>query len=242
MARLGQEVGVQRLADFIERSGVEKDVRPLDALPLGVLELTPLELLQLYQSIASNGLRIKPSSIVAVTDNNGQLLERYPVDSERVASEMNVYLVKAAMQLAVEKGTAKYLQQSNPFTSFAGKTGTTNDLKDSWFVGLSGEHLAVVWVGRDDNQDANITGATAALPVFSDLFAGINTSAIDMGYHDNIEWKLVDYRSGLLATDDCRNTVSVPYIRGTAPKATADCQPDLSLQETVRERTEETSQ
>lgn len=121
MARLGQEVGMQRLADFIERAGVEKEVRPLDALPLGVLELTPLELLQLYQSIASNGLRVKPSSIIAVTDKNGGLLERYPVDSERVASEMNVYLVKAAMQLAVEQGTAKYLHRANPFTSFAGK-------------------------------------------------------------------------------------------------------------------------
>ncbi|MCW9028573.1 MAG: penicillin-binding protein 1B [Kangiella sp.] len=230
MARLGQEVGMQRLADFIERAGVEKEVRPLDALPLGVLELTPLELLQLYQSIASNGLRIKPSSIIAVTDKNGGLLERYPVDSERVASEMNVYLVKAAMQLAVEQGTAKYLHRANPFTSFAGKTGTTNDLKDSWFVGLSGEHLAVVWVGRDDNKDANITGSTAALPVFSEIFSGINTSPIDMGYHDNIEWKLVDYRSGLLATDECQNSVSVPYLRGTAPKATADCQPAVSQQ------------
>ena len=225
MARLGQEVGIQRLANFIESSGVESEVRPLDALPLGVLELTPLELLQLYQTIASNGLRIKPSSIIAVTDNNGQLLERYPVTAERVASELNVYMVKAAMQLAVEQGTAKFLHRANPFTSFAGKTGTTNDLKDSWFVGLSGEHLAVVWVGRDDNKEANITGSTAALPVFSDLFAGINTAPIDMGYHDNIEWKLIDYRSGLLATDECQNAVSVPYLRGTAPKATADCQP-----------------
>ena len=224
MARLGQQVGIETVADFIEQAGVDGEVRALDALPLGVLELTPVELAGLYQSLASGGLKIKPAAITAVTDNQGELLERFPIESERIASELNTYLVKAGMQLVVEKGTARYLHNQNPFTKFAGKTGTTNDLKDSWFAGFSGEHLAVVWVGRDDSKEANITGSSAALPVFTDIFNGIPTETLRLGYEDNIEWKLIDADSGLLANDYCEESVEIPFIRGTAPTEYAPCE------------------
>ncbi|AOE50749.1 penicillin-binding protein 1B [Kangiella sediminilitoris] len=226
MARLGQLVGIDTVAEFIEQAGVEEEVRALDALPLGVLELTPIELAGLYQSLASGGLKIKPSAITAVTDNEGSLLERYPIESERIASELNTYLVKAGMQLVVEKGTARYLHQQNPFTNFAGKTGTTNDLKDSWFAGFSGEHLAVVWVGRDDNKEANITGSSAALPVFTDIFNGVPTESLRLGYYDEIEWKLIDPESGLIAGDGCIEAIEIPFIRGTAPEDVVDCNAD----------------
>lgn len=224
MARLGQQVGIQKIADFIEQAGVEGEVRALDALPLGVLELSPIELAGLYQSLASGGLKIKPAAITAVTDNEGELLERFPIESERIATELNSYLVKAAMQLVVEKGTARYLHKNNPFTNFAGKTGTTNDLKDSWFAGFSGEHLAVVWVGRDDNEKANITGSSAALPVFTEIFNGIPTETLKLGYEADIEWKLIDPASGKLSVDGCQDPVEIPFIRGTAPKESAICQ------------------
>ena len=227
MARLGQQVGIDNVADFIEQAGVESEVRALDALPLGVLELTPIELAGLYQSLASGGLKIKPEAITAVTDNQGELLERYPIESERIASELNTYLVKAGMQLVVEKGTARYLHNQNPFTNFAGKTGTTNDLKDSWFAGFSGEHLAVVWVGRDDNKEANITGSSAALPVFTDIFNGIPTERLKLGYEENIEWKLIDPATGLIADDYCEESIEIPFIRGTAPTENANCQPEV---------------
>lgn len=223
MARLGQKVGVDHIAHFIENAGVEEKVDAFDALPLGVLELTPLQLTQLYQTLASGGMKIKPSAILAVTNVNHELLERYPVQAKRVASELNTYLVKANMQLVVEKGTAHYLHQKIPFTRFAGKTGTTNDLKDSWFAGFSGEHLAVVWVGRDDNQQANISGASAALPVFTEIFEGINTESLKLGYEPEIEWKLIDNKTGLLASDNCTDIQSIPFIKGTSPKQVSYC-------------------
>lgn len=224
MARLGQKVGIETVADFIEQAGVEGEVPALDALPLGVLELSPIELAGLYQSLASGGLKIKPAAITAVTDTNGVLLERYPIKSERIASELNTYLVKAGMQLVVKKGTARYLHNHNPFTNFAGKTGTTNDYKDSWFAGFSGEHLAVVWVGRDDNKVAHITGSSAALPIFTDIFNGLPTESLKLGYEENIEWKLIDQETGLLAGDGCEESVEIPFIRGTAPTEYAVCQ------------------
>ncbi len=222
MVKLGQEIGNEYIAGFIEAMGVDK-VRALDALPLGVLELSPLELAELYQVLASGGLKIKPSAIEAVTDNQGGLLERYPINAQRVMSDSYNYLVKANMLDVVETGTAKKLKQRIPWTKFAGKTGTTNNLKDSWFAGFSNEHLGVVWVGRDDNKAARISGSTAALPVFIDIFEGVNTESLKLGYHPEIEWRLIDLDSGKLASDGCQRTASMPFTYQTAPKEYAVC-------------------
>ncbi|WP_251358273.1 penicillin-binding protein 1B [Kangiella sp. TOML190] len=220
--KLGQQVGLDTVADFIEQAGA-KDVRALDALPLGVLELSPLELTELYQTIASGGLKIRPSAIEAVTNNKGQLLERYPINAEMVMSDIHNYLIKANLMEVAKTGTAKQLKQRIPWTQFAGKTGTTNDLKDSWFVGFSEQHLGVVWVGRDDNQSANISGSTAALPVFVDIFEGVNTESLKLGYQPEIEWQLIDLNSGKLAGDGCQRTASIPFSYGKAPTEKANC-------------------
>ncbi len=223
MVKLSQETGVNKVANFIESLGA-KNVRALDALPLGVLELSPLELTELYQVLASNGLKIKPSSIEAVTDNEGELLQRYPVEAERVIDELHSYLLKANLVEVTKTGTAKRLRQRIPWTNFAGKTGTTNDLKDSWFAGFSDEHLGVVWVGRDDNKASNITGSSAALPVFIDIFEGINTQSLKLGYNSEIEWQRVDLNSGKLAGDGCKRTESIPFKYGKGPTERAKCE------------------
>ncbi len=223
MVKLSQETGVDKVANFIESLGA-KNVRALDALPLGVLELSPLELTELYQVLASNGLKIKPSSIEAVTDNQGELLQRYPVEAERVIDELHSYLLKANLVEVTKTGTAKRLRQRIPWTNFAGKTGTTNDLKDSWFAGFSDEHLGVVWVGRDDNKASNITGSSAALPVFIDIFEGINTQSLKLGYNSEIEWQRVDLDSGKLAGDGCQRIESIPFKYGKGPTERAKCE------------------
>lgn len=225
LVKLGQAIGNDHIADYIESFGAKK-VRALDALPLGVLELTPLELTELYQVLASGGLKIKPSAIEAVTDNQGGLLERYPVNAERVMNEAHNYLLQANMLEATQTGSGKQLSRRIPWTKFAGKTGTTNDLKDSWFAGFSNEHLGVVWVGRDDNQASKITGATAALPVFIDIFEGITTESLKLGYSTEVEWKRIDLNTGLLAGDGCLNTVSMPFSHGKAPQEIAKCYED----------------
>ncbi len=223
LVKVGQEIGNDAIANYIESFGAE-NVRALDALPLGVLELTPLELMELYQVLASGGLKIKPSAIEAVTDNQGDLLERYPINAERVMNETHNYLLKANMLEATKSGSGKQLSKRIPWTKFAGKTGTTNDLKDSWFAGFSNEHLGVVWVGRDDNKASKITGSTAALPVFIDIFEGITTESLKLGYSPEVEWHRIDLETGNLAGDDCLNTVSIPFSYGKAPKAIAQCE------------------
>ena len=223
LVKVGQEVGNDNIADYIESFGAKK-VRALDALPLGVLELTPLELAELYQVLASGGLKIKPSAIEAVTDNEGDLLERYPINAERVMNETHNYLVKANMLEATQSGSGRQLSKRIPWTKFAGKTGTTNDLKDSWFAGFSNEHLGVVWVGRDDNKASKITGSTAALPVFIDIFEGITTESLRLGYSPEIEWHRIDLGTGKLAGDGCLNTASIPFSYGKAPQEVVHCE------------------
>ncbi|NVJ67135.1 MAG: penicillin-binding protein 1B [Gammaproteobacteria bacterium] len=223
LIKVGQDIGNDSIANYLENLGAET-VRGLDALPLGVLELTPLQLAELYQVLASGGLKIKPSAIEAVTDNQGDLLERYPIHAERVMHETHNYLVKANMLEATQSGTSRQLSKRIPWTKFAGKTGTTNDLKDSWFAGFSNEHLGVVWVGRDDNKAANITGSTAALPVFIDIFEGINTESLKLGYNPEIEWQRIDLQTGNLAGDNCTRTMSIPFNHGKAPKVVAQCE------------------
>ncbi len=223
MIKLTQQVGVADVADYIESLGVEK-VRALDALPLGVLELSPLELTSLYQVLASGGLQIKPSAIEAVTDSDGGLLERYPIESKRVMSEIHNYLITSNLLHATKSGTSQRLKSKIPWTNFAGKTGTTNDLKDSWFAGFSEEHLGVVWIGRDDNKAANITGSSAALPVFIDIFEGINTQSLKLGYHQDIEWQRIDLNTGNLAGDYCKRAESIPFAYGKAPTQKQDCE------------------
>lgn len=222
MIKIGQEVGNDEISDFIEKAGAA-NVRALDALPLGVLELSPLELTELYQVLASGGLKIKPSAIEAVTDSSGELLERYPIEATRVMSDIHNYLIKANLLSVTETGTGKRLKQRIPWTKFAGKTGTTNDLKDSWFAGFTDEHLGVVWVGRDDNKATNITGSSAALPVFIDIFEGINTQSLKLGYNPDIEWHRIDLNTGLLAGDGCQKTANIPFRYGTAPKQKSEC-------------------
>ena len=107
----------------------------------------------------------------------------------------------------------------------AGKTGTTNDKKDSWFAGFSGQHVATVWVGRDDNKPTNLTGGTGALKVWADLFRVLPTKPLNAGGSSRLVWVDIDPTSGLRANPACGTSVPTPFIRGTQPQKTHFCAP-----------------
>lgn len=170
--RLGLDLGVEAVAKRIERLGVEQPVKPLPSLLLGTLELTPLEVARLYQPIAAGGFQVPLRTIRDVTDANGRPLGRYPLSTRNVADPVAVAELQEAMVGVVENGTARYAHRMLPkHLRLAGKTGTTDDLRDSWFAGFGADRLAVVWVGRDDNKPAKLTGSSGALRVWTDLMA-----------------------------------------------------------------------
>ncbi|MCL4315482.1 MAG: penicillin-binding protein 1B, partial [Gammaproteobacteria bacterium] len=121
-------------------------------------------------------------------------------------------------------GTARsVLAQLPEDLTVAGKTGTTDDLRDSWFAGFSGQHLAVVWLGRDDNRPTGLSGASGALRVWGDIMGGINTDSLRLLLPGNMELARIDLQTGLRAGAACADAVELPFIADSAPAETATC-------------------
>lgn len=223
-ARVGLAVGLPEVVDTLHRLGVAGPVNPYPSLLLGATELAPLEVAQMYQTLSAGGYRAPLRAIREVKDRNGQTLQRYGLEVERATSGAGAYLIGAALHEVTRRGTAASLTTLLPDElPVAGKTGTTDDLRDSWFAGFSGEHVAVVWVGRDDNQPVGLTGASGALPLWADIMRGIHTRPLRPVQPDNVEWVQIDPQSGLRAEDGCPGAQWLPFIQGSAPESLAPC-------------------
>ncbi|ASK35177.1 penicillin-binding protein 1B [Alloalcanivorax mobilis] len=173
-ARLGMEVGLDKVADTLRELGVKRNIPLYPSILLGSLEMTPFEVAMMYQPLATGGFSTHLRSITDVLDKDGEPLARYPVDTEEVLDSGPAFLIQWAMQQVVDHGTGRAARAALPADVIvAGKTGTSDDYRDAWFAGFSANHLAVVWVGRDDNRNAGVTGATGALPVWTQLMKGL---------------------------------------------------------------------
>jgi penicillin-binding protein 1B len=223
-ARLGLELGLSEVLDNARRLGVERELPPYAASLLGAVDLAPLEVTQMYQTIASGGFRTPLRAIREVLTADGQPLQRYALAVEQVFPAAPVYLLTAAMQDVVSEGTAAGLQEFlSPSLKLAGKTGTTDELRDAWFAGFSGDRLAVVWVGYDDNRPAGLTGATGALPVWGELMRKLDPEPLAPPLPENVERVWIDPPSGLRADRDCAGAIELPFVRGSAPEESAPC-------------------
>ena len=223
-ARLGLEVGIKPIITTLQRLGVEHDFRPYPSLVLGAAELTPLQVTQMYQTLASGGFRSPLRAIRAVLAADGTSLQSYPLRVRAAVKPAPAYLVTTALRQAVRSGTGRALYQVLPESmDIAGKTGTTDDLRDSWFAGYTGDRLAVVWVGRDDNGPTGLTGSTGALLVWRDLFTGQGDAGLPQAAVEGIETLAIDPVSGLQADGGCRDAVELPFIQGSGPAEWAPC-------------------
>lgn len=164
---LGLDIGLDKVTDMMVRLGAPKEnLKTVPAMLLGSTSLTPIEVAQVYQTIGSGGHRAPISSLRSVIAEDGTVrYQSYP-HSQLVISPQPTYLTLYAMQQGAVKGTARSLASEFGKYSFATKTGTTNDLRDSWFVGIDGKDVVVSWVGRDNNKEANLTGSNGALNIF----------------------------------------------------------------------------
>ncbi|MBP8926019.1 MAG: penicillin-binding protein 1B [Pseudomonadales bacterium] len=223
-ARLGLEIGVGRVVDTIHRLGVEREIAELPSVLLGAVELSPLEVAGMYQTIASGGFGTPLRAIREVLDAEGKPLTRYPVAVEQKVSQSAVFLLEYALQEVVREGTARSAYRRLPgWLSVAGKTGTTDDLRDSWFAGYSGDLLAVVWIGRDDNGVTALTGATGALPVWSGLMAEVSREPLRSQAPEGVVEVWIDDAGGGISAEGCPGALRMPFLRGTEPDYQADC-------------------
>jgi penicillin-binding protein 1B len=223
-ARLGTQIGLDNVLASVKKLGVERDLRPFASTLLGATEMTPLEVAQMYQTIASGGFRSPLRAIREVTTQEGQPLQRYGLKVEQAFPPEPIVLITAALQGVVREGTAQGLKNFlPPEIGAAGKTGTTDEQRDAWFAGFTGDHLAVVWVGYDDNRPAKLLGASSALPVWGDLMAALSPEPLALATPETVERVWIDPQTNLRADSQCAGAVELPFIKGSAPQQSAPC-------------------
>ncbi len=223
-ARLGTDIGVEKVLATIKRLGIERPLNPFASTLLGAADLSPLEVAQMYQTIASGGFRTPLRAIREVTTQDGRPLRRYALAVEQAFPPETMYLITAAMQGVVREGTAQSLKNwLPPENAVAGKTGTTTEQRDAWFAGFTGDHLGIVWIGYDDNRAARLSGAGAALPVWGEMMAALAPEPLALPKPEGIENVLIDPQSGLRADFACSGAVELPFALGSAPAERAPC-------------------
>jgi penicillin-binding protein 1B len=217
--RLGMSVGVKQTVETLRRLGVKRDVPLVPSLLLGAATLTPMEVARIYQTLASDGFSTPLAAIQAVIAQDGKPLRRYGLSVQQTLEPSAVFLVNTILQEAVSEGTGRpaYAYFPRGF-GIVGKTGTTNDLRDSWFAGFTGDYVGVAWVGRDDGQSARLTGAQGALRVWSLAMKHIAKEPVNLTPPENVERAWIDRATGLRTDKDCPSAVLTPFLAGSVPR------------------------
>ncbi len=174
---LGMSVGIDNIIDTAKRMGIRSPLRALPSLTLGAFELTPMEVLEAYTSISRMGNHTALTLVHEVQDLSGKKLYSFEQKSEQVAAAESAAELVGMMKQTIESGTAHGARVSGFTNPAAGKTGTTNDKKDAWFVGFTPYHTALVWVGYDDNSPHGLTGATGAVPIWTNYMKSYSSFA-----------------------------------------------------------------
>ncbi len=224
--RLGLELGVQKLFETIKELGVEKKIPPYPSVFLGAVPMSPLEVAKMYQTLAAGGFYSPIRAITGVYKMDGTPLKRYPITVRKAIDPGAAYLINKVLQAVVIEGTGRSLRHiMGKDMGVAGKTGTTDDLRDSWFAGFTGRHLGVVWIGRDDNKSCGLTGSSGALQLWGDIFNRIKSSPLRLAKPEDVKWALVDPLKGVRVTRSCKNAISIPFIAGYEPEKRINCAP-----------------
>lgn len=220
--RVGISIGIDKVIRNLQLLGFGRTPRTYPSLLLGAVTMTPFEVAQVYSSLGNGGYRSPLNTIREVLDARNEPLQRFGLQVTESVDRDAAYLVDRALQWVTREGTARSLPQ---FTGrqLAGKTGTTNDFRDAWFAGFSGDRTAVVWVGRDDNEPVNLTGASGALPIWGRLMDDIAEQPYRPLKPESVIETWVVPSARTLSTPDCPMARQVPFIKGSAPDGKPDC-------------------
>ena len=234
--RLGMEFGIDTFAKQLRRLGVEENIPNYPSVLLGSVNLSPMDMLGVYQVFATGGFRTPIHSIRTVIDDKGRILQRTGLNTQRSIPPETNYLTNYALQQVVKTGTAKRIESLGSNLNLAGKTGTTNDYRDAWFAGYSGNYVSVVWVGRDDNKPIGLSGGTGALPVWVDYMSRLKLTPVSMPKPEGIEWLWLENNSGKLSNERCPDARYLPVMSAYLPQETSSCATDLYQQDRAREQ------
>jgi penicillin-binding protein 1B len=216
--RVGERIGFDKIASLWRQVGVGTTPKGYPSITLGVFELTPMEVAQAY-TLFTNGGSVRTLQAINHVQAGTKTLK--PADSKlrNVAQSDTTYLVTNMMRSVLSEGTGAGARANGFRLDAAGKSGTTNDLRDAWFVGFTPELLTVVWVGFDDNQPLGLTGSTAALPIWTEFMKAALAGHPDEMFEvpEGITFVDIDHETGKLATPSCPDVFTESFIVGTEP-------------------------
>src|SRR5690606_25434286 len=222
--RLGIDVGLEPIADLLMRLGLEERPKPYPSLLLGALGLSPYDVAKLYNSLANGGFRTPLKAVRAVVSEDGERVQRYPLEIMAAANADDVYALNRALVQVMERGTGASARRVLPGdVVVAGKTGTSDDLRDSWFAGFTSDRLVVAWVGNDENKPTGLTGATGAGRVWSNVLRSIDTVPYTAPPPANLGLTWIDLDTGLTTEATCPRAVQVPLPQGAEPPFARSC-------------------
>ena len=225
--KLGMDLGLPKVADTLQSLGLESSTALNPSMLLGTVEMSPLEVVQVYTSLANGGFRARLRAVRAVLDEQGRPLKQFKVQVEPAAPPAAVYQLLRMLMLVPTHGTARDAAARLPKgLVIAGKTGTSSDTRDSWFAGFTGSYLSVVWVGYDDNRVTGLTGAAGALPVWADTMASLKPVSFEPIAPDSTEDRWIGFDDGLETTPACSpDAVLIGVPKNTALPGNPRCNP-----------------
>lgn len=219
--QLGMQIGLGEVINTIRKTGIDSEIGKYPSLLLGSVELSPLEVTQMYQTLANEGFQAPLNSITEVLDSHGRPLQRYGLEMKQTLDDGPVFLLNYILSQVVESGTARSLKSTmGNKLPLAGKTGTTNDLRDSWYAGFGDNLLAVTWLGYDNYQPSRFTGATGALQLWAAIMQSVDIQPLEYIAPEDIKW--LSRKRGLFSLN-CPELDRIPYIVGQRPEFRKTC-------------------
>jgi penicillin-binding protein 1B len=223
-ARLGDQLGIDAVVSTLYAAGLQRKANAVPSLFIGTTQLSPFEVTQLYQSLAAGGFHTPLKAIRSVLDDKGQPLQRFGYEVQQTLNSSATYLVQRALIHAGKQGSARYASSQLPANFlFAGKTGTSGEQRDSWFAGFTGDMLAVVWLGHDDNTPTRFTGSAAALRVWTQLIKTTSRKPLAPLAPAGIVSEWIDLPSGQRSYRGCTAAIKVPFAGNTQPDGKRVC-------------------
>ncbi len=219
--RAAIDAGVPNVIKTASTIGIESRLAPYPSVSLGSFEVTPLEIAYAYSAFANLGVKAEPVSILAVSTRDGKLLESREVKMKRVASTAVCYVMDNILQDVFKYGTAAKARSLGFDRPYAGKTGTTSNYRDAWFIGFSPRILSLVWVGFDDGHSVRLAGGDACVPIWTlhmNRIAGM-VPDVEWKRPDDVVERQIDPQSGMLATPYCPQSRTEIFVQGTEPTA-----------------------
>ena len=186
---IGMKVGLSKIIDTQKAMGWDNvEIPKVPAMLLGAYTISPYDVTKLYQTIANQGGRIELTTVDTIADRQGNIIYQHDKTAKQVVPQEAAFQTLFAMQQTVERGTARSLQNDYADLRLAGKTGTTNDARDTWFVGIDGKNISTVWLGRDDNGETKLTGASGALQIYKDYLSHTYIEKLKLNKPANMKW------------------------------------------------------